>query len=120
MKLSASLALTIALLAPAVAQTVPRDAAIANREAWCECVMVGGECRVTNSDPKPAGTRLFTPAGVISGEAYNWIRAHGALMCKTGSQVCREDWTGERCRTFRGMFRDSPMVCVRPGAPRQQ
>jgi len=107
------LAISLALSFPAWA--APNTAAIANMNAWCECVMFGGVCVVSN---RPAA-KTITSRGVVSAQVAQTFRAD-PLMCQRGVQACTADWNSEGCMFFTAKFRQTPMVCVRPGEPRQK
>ena len=92
------------------------EVAIANMQGWCECVMSGGVCQVTNATPAK-GARIFTAAGPINAAPYNALRAD-PLMCQRGVKACSAEWGGETCGAFRLMFRQEAMVCLRPGEPK--
>jgi hypothetical protein len=101
------------------AWAAPNDAAIANMNGWCTCVMDGGICRVDN-DVRPVrpGSQVFTSGGPIPAEVYNDIRALGAGMCADLVQTCKSDWDGQRCQLgYRRMFRQEASTCFpAPGA----
>lgn len=109
----------MAVLAASFAATAgPLPGGIDNMVTQCKCVMEGGECRVTNNAAPRPGTVVYTSKGTIPAEAYNAIRKEGGLMCEAGKQACTEAWDGDKCRAFRLMFRQEPLICVRPGEVR--
>lgn len=98
----------------------PHSAAIQNMKDWCDCVMVGGVCQVTNSKPRKPGSKVWTAAGPIDAATWDAFR-NDPRMCENGAKACEASWDGEACRTgYRLMFRQEPMVCVRPGEPRKK
>ena len=105
-------------LALAMPAQAANEAAITNMQGWCECVMSGGVCQVSNAPPVK-GARIFTSAGPINAAPYNALRAD-PLMCQRGVKACSAEWGSETCGAFRLMFRQTPMVCLRPGEPQAQ
>jgi hypothetical protein len=97
----------------------PQSEAIANMKAWCDCVMVGGVCQVTNdTKPRKPGSKVFTAAGPIDAAVWDAYK-NDPRMCDNGAKACAV-WDSDACKAYRLMFRQEPMVCVRPGEPRKK
>ena len=107
--------LSLAFLMLAGSAAAQSKDGINNMMLQCRCVMEGGVCRVLNNPPPKPGTLVYTSKGTIPAEAYNAIRKEGGLMCAKGFDACTSAWDGDECRAFRLMFRQEPLVCIRPG-----
>ena len=114
MKTLLALVLSLSVSMPVQAAN---EAAVANMNSWCECVMAGGVCQVANSPPLKPGSRIWTSSGPIDAALYASFR-NDPMMCQRGRQACSANWDSPECRQgFRLMFRQTPMVCLRPGEP---